>query len=101
MKNSALYCRAVSLRGLPDFIRGLDGNPEHLFAQAGLNIAHVKGNNFYDWEKICHLFTLMDNALDEPSLGIRFAYEVPTDFLNSGPMLLLASLVPTLSLIHI
>ena len=96
MKSQALYCKAVALRSLPEFIRDLGGNPERLFAQAGLNMAHIKRDMFYDWEKICDLFTLIDHTLDEPSLGIRFAHEVPTDFLNSGPMLLLATLVPTM-----
>jgi len=96
MKRDALYCKAVSLRKLPEFIRSLGGKPELLFAQAGLDIAHVNSNDFYDWENICNLFAIMEREFDEPSLGIRFAYDVPRDFLNSGPMLVLAALVPTM-----
>jgi len=96
MKAGDLYCKTVALRKLPEFIQKLGGDPEHLFAQAGLNIAHIKGDHFYDWMKLCDLFTLIDDTLDEPSLGIRWAYEIPTDFLNSGPMLLVAALVPTM-----
>ena len=91
-----LYCKTVALRKLPEFIRKLGGNPEHLFTQAGLNIAHIKTNSFYDWEKLCDLFARIEDEFDEPGLGIKFAYEIPTDFLNSGPMLLLMALVPTL-----
>ena len=96
MRNKNLYCKAVALRGLPETIRKLGGNPERLFAQAGLNMAHIKSHNYYDWEKICDLFIRIDSTLNEPSLGIKFAYDVPKDFLNSGPMLLLVALVPTL-----
>ena len=96
MKAGDLYCKAIALRKLPEFIQKSGGDPEHLFAQAGLNIDHIKGDHFYDWMKLCDLFTLIDDTLDEPSLGIRWAYELPTDFLNSGPMLLVAALVPTM-----
>ena len=42
MKSGDLYCKAVALNKLPEFIRELGGNPERLFAQAGLNMAHIK-----------------------------------------------------------
>ena len=96
MRQSSLYCKSIALRALPEFLRTLGGNPKQLYARAGLDIALIKKNDFYDWVKICKLFNLIDETFDEPSLGIRFAYEVPKDFLNSGPMLLLASLVPTM-----
>lgn len=96
MNIGGLYCKAVSLRRLPEFIRKLGGHPERLFARAGLNMAQIKSNDFYNWENVCDLFDLIENAIDEPSIGIRFAYEVPKDFLNTGPMLLLAALVPTM-----
>ena len=96
MKRGDLYCKAVSFRRLPELIRKLGGNPERLFAQAGLNMAHIKSDNYYDWNKLCGLFTRLVDTLDEPSLGIKYAYDVPKDFLNSGPMLLLAALVPTM-----
>jgi len=91
-----LYCKAVALRALPDFIQSLGGNPAGLFAQAGLNIAHIKSNNFYDWDRICDLMRLVEDGFDEPSLGIKFAHKVPKDFLNAGPMLMLAALVPSM-----
>jgi len=96
MKRGDLYCKAVSFRRLPELIRNLGGNPERLFAQSGLNMAHINSDNFYDWNKLCDLFTRVDDAVDEPQLGIKFAYEVPKDFLNSGPMLIMAALVPTM-----
>jgi len=96
VKSGVLYCKTIALRGVPELIRDLGGNPEHLFAQAGLDIAHINRGNYSDWEKICHLFSLMELSLDEQNLGMRFADIVPTDFLNSGPMLLLAALVPTM-----
>ena len=96
MKRGDLYCKAVSFRRLPELIRKLGGNPERLFAQAGLNMAHIKSDNYYDWNKLCGLFTRLVDTLDEPSLGIKYAYDIPKDFLNSGPMLLLAALVPTM-----
>ena len=96
MKRGDLYCKAVSFRRLPELIRNLGGNPEHLFAQAGLNMAHIKCNNYYEWNKLCDLFTRVEDTLNEPSLGIKFAHQVPKDFLNSGPMLIMAALVPTM-----
>jgi len=96
MRGSSLYCKSIALRKLPEFIRTLGGNPEELFAQAGLNIAHIKSNNFYDWDKLCDLFSYIENAFDEPSLGIKFAHAIPKDFLNSGPLLVLAALVPSM-----
>ena len=96
MKSGDLYCKAVALRGLPECIRKLGGNPEHLFVQAGLNMAHIKSPNYYDWKNICDLFLRIERTLNEPNLGIKFAYDVPKDFLNSGPMMLLVALVPTI-----
>jgi len=96
MKSGDLYCKAISCIGLPEFIRAHGGNPELMFEQSGLNIAHIHTNDFYDWTKLCDLFTRVEHALNVPSLGIRFAYKVPIDFLNTGPMLMLAALVPTM-----
>lgn len=96
MKSGNLYCKSIAIRKLPEFIKKLGGDPERLFAQAGLDITHVNGDHFYDWLKLCDLFTRIEQTIDEPSLGIRWAHDLPKDFLNSGPMLLIATLVPTM-----
>lgn len=96
MKTEALYTRSVALAGLPEFIEGLGGNPQKLFAKAGLNIAHAASTeHFVSWGRACHLLELAALELDEPSFGLKWAYHVPKDFLNSGPMLFLANMVPT------
>ena len=93
MKKSALYCKSISFRGFPKFIRKLGGSPEILFAKAELNMSHAnQGNHFYDWSKACNLFERAAVELNEPSLGIRFAHELYKDGLNSGPNLLFGAL---------
>lgn len=96
MKSGSLYCKAVAFRELPDFLRKNNADPEALFRQAGLDIAELKGDNYYDWVKLCDFFNLVVKTLDDPSLGIKYAYDVPKDFLAAGPMLILAALVPTI-----
>ena len=95
MKRSALYCKAVALSYLPEFIRKLDREPEYFFGLAGLNMAHIKSNDFYDWDKACELLELAARELDAPSLGLQWALDIPNDFLNSGPMVLIGALMPT------
>jgi len=96
MRQSSLYCKSIALRALPEFIRTLGGNPEQLFMTAGLDIDQIKTSDFYNWINVCTLFNLIEREFDITNLGIRFAYAVPKDFLNSGPMLILAALVPTM-----
>ena len=97
MKSDGLYTRSVALAGLPEFISKLGGNPEELFVRVGLNIALASSNeHFVSWSKMCNLLELTATELNEPSFGIKWAHHVPKDFLNSGPMLFLGSLVPTL-----
>lgn len=96
MKNDALYVRSIALRGLPEFIQELGGSPKHFFAKAKLNIAHINENNFYDWSNTCQLLELAASELEEPSFGIKWAHRLPMDFLNSGPMLFLGILSPTI-----
>ena len=93
MKTRPLYCKAVALSNLPEFMRKLGGEPEYFFGQAGLNIAHIKSNDFYDWDKACELLELAARELDAPSLGLQWALDIPNDFLNSGPMVLILSLI--------
>ena len=97
MKADNLYTRSVALAGLPEFIEQLGGAPEDLFERAGLNIAHVSStDHFVSWSNICTLLELAAAELNEPSLGIKWAHHVPKDFLNSGPMLFLATTVKTM-----
>jgi len=96
MRQSSLYCKSIALRALPEFLRTLGGNPEQLFLKAGLDITQIKTSDFYNWINVCTLFDLIEREFDITNLGIRFAYAVPKDFLNSGPMLILAALVPTM-----
>ena len=97
MKSGDLYCKAVAFKDFPDFIRRLNGSPEKLFSQCELNMSHaLRGNNFYQWGKVCRLLELAANELNEPHLGLKWAYETPQDFLNTGPMLLLGALMPSI-----
>ena len=93
MKKSQLYCKAVSFRGLSKFIRELGANPDALFSEAGLDIAHAfKGNHYYDWNKACNLLELSAQRLGEPYLGLKWAHRVSMDGLNSGPTLLMGAI---------
>ena len=96
MKREGLYLRSIALRGLPEFIRDLGGSPENLFTASKLNIADIENNNFYDWSNACNLLERAASDLNQPSFGIKWAHSIPKDFLNSGPMLLLAGLTPNI-----
>jgi len=96
MKRKALYCKAIALKDLPDFIRKLGGSPEKLFSRYEMDMSHaLSGNNFYDWNKACRLLEHAALELDEPYLGLKWAHSLPRDFMNSGPMVLLGALMPT------
>jgi AraC-like DNA-binding protein len=97
MKRGALYVKAIAFKDFPRVIRSLGGSPETLFAQSELDMSYaLKGDNYYDWDKACGLVELSARELGEPSLGLKWAHEVPTDFLTSGPMILLGALIPTI-----
>jgi len=88
--------RSVALAGLPEYIEEQGGAPERLFKEAGLNIDHAASNeHFISWIKACDLLERIALELDEPSFGLKWAHHLPKDFLNSGPMLFLASITPT------
>ena len=96
MQRKALYCKAIALTGLPDFIRELGGSPEKLFSANEMDMSHaLSGNNFYDWNKACRLLEHAALELDEPIFGLKWAHSLPIDFMNSGPMVLLGALMPT------
>ena len=97
MKSDGLYTRSVALAGLPEFIGKLGGDPEELFAKAELDIALASSNeHFVSWSKVCALLELTALELNEPSFGIKWAHHLPKDFLNSGPMMFLATTVATM-----
>ena len=97
MKADNLYTRSVALAGLPEFIEQLGGAPDDLFERSGLNIDHASStDHFVSWSNICTLLELAATELNEPSFGIKWAHHVPKDFLNSGPMLFLATTVKTM-----
>ena len=88
-----LYCKAVSFRGFAKFISGLGADPESLFSEVGLNMAHAaKGNHYFDWGRACNLLELAAHRLDEPYLGLKWAHRAPKDGLNSGPTLLMGAI---------
>jgi len=94
MERDSLYSRSIALLGLPEFIESLGGSPDKLFAQAGLNLAHINGDeNFVSWNGTCRLLELAARELDEPSFGIKWAHSMPKSYQNTGPMLFLGSLV--------
>ncbi len=95
MKRNPIYTRSISLRGLPEFIRKAGGSPERFFDAAGLDMSLIKtGDSFYDWSRACRLLEHAAKDLQLPAMGLQWAHDVPKDFLNSGPMLLLAAMTP-------
>jgi len=96
MKRAALFCKAALFGGFPEFIRRLNGHPAALFCHNQLDMSYIaKGDNFYDWEKACQLVEHAALELDEPSLGLKWSQELGVDFLNLGPMVIMAAMMPT------
>jgi len=96
MKEPALYTRSIALAGLPQFLESLNGDPTKLFKKAGLDLAIANNTqSFVSWNKFCNLLEIAAHDLGEPSLGIKWADHLPKDFLNSGPMLYLATMTST------
>jgi len=97
MKEPALYTRSIALAGLPQFLESLNGDPTKLFKKAGLDLAIANNTqSFVSWNKFCNLLEIAAHDLGEPSLGIKWADHLPKDFLNSGPMLYLATMTSTI-----
>ena len=97
MREPALYTRSVALAGFPEFLESLNGDPSALYKKAGLDLARSYNmQGFLHWNKFCDLLEIAARDLNEPSLGLKWAHVIPMDFLNSGPMLHLATLTETI-----
>lgn len=91
MRREGLYVRSIVLDGLFDYIEKLDGNPLSLASASGLNVSPRKEkNSFESWGSICEFFERASTELNEPSLGLKWALELPDDFRSSGPNILIA-----------
>ena len=67
-----------------------------MFEKAGLDINLTSSTDYFiSWSKACTLLEIAAKDLDEPNFGIKWAHALPRDFLNSGPMLFLATTVST------
>jgi len=94
MSKKQPYIRAITLATLPEFISKLGGNPDSLFSQVELNSSDIhKQGAFVSWPQTCTLLELCAKTLNEPQFGIKWADELPDDFPNSGPMIIIAALV--------
>lgn len=93
MRGEELYCRSIALDGLFEFVRKKGGNPLLLAAEVGLDPAfQTKAIDFVPWNTICDYLELCADRLDAPSFGIEWAYALPEDSRNSGPLLLVGTL---------
>jgi len=95
MPQDQTYTRAVALLGFPEFIKRHGGNAKTLFDEAGLDIeAALNPQDLISWPRCCVLLELTAKALTLPSLGLRWAQNVPDDMPNTGPHVYLAGLMP-------
>jgi len=97
MKRDSLYVRSTALTGVGEFFEDLGGSAQALFREAGLSLADVQsGEGFVSWNAAAKLFERAAEVLDDPSLGIKWVHNLPAGYQNAGPMVFLASLVPTI-----
>ena len=94
MPQEQTYTRAVALLGFPEFIEKHGGNAKALFDEAGLDIeAALNPQDLISWPRCCVLLELTAKSLTLPSLGLRWAQNVPDDMPNTGPHVYLAGLM--------
>ena len=98
MNRENLYLRSfLTTDGFSEFIEGLGGNPLALMQEAGLDTAPSRGRiQFASWNAMCRYFELASEDLNEPYLGLKWAYAQPKDYSNSGPTLFLGSIASNL-----
>lgn len=98
MRREDLYVRSpLEFEGFDTFIETLGGNPRVLMRQAKLDSRDSNSKiHFIPWAAHCRYFELAAEALNEPYLGLKWAFEMPKDYRTSGPTLLLGSLASDL-----
>ena len=95
MSQDQTYTRAVALLGFPEFIEKHGGSARALFDEAGLDIEGVNSPQaLISWPRACGLLELTAKTLNLPSLGLRWAQNIPDDMPNTGPHVYLAALMP-------
>jgi len=94
MKREGLYVRStLESDGFDLFISGLGGNPITLMQEAGLSTTPPKGKiHFASWAAMTRYFELAAMQLNEPYLGLKWAFAQPKDYRNSGPTLFLGNI---------
>ena len=93
MRREGLYCRSIALDGLFEFVKKKGGDPLAFAAEAGLDPNfQSKEIDFIPWNVACNYLELCAERLNAPAFGIEWAYDLPEDARNSGPVLLAGSL---------
>jgi len=90
----SLYARStLESDGLLDFIRSLGGDPEAIAEDAGLMLPPYNAKiHFNSWAAQCRFYEIAAERLDEPYLGLKWAFAMPEDYHNSGPTIFLGSI---------
>lgn len=68
----AYIARAAALKGFPDLVRELGGNPSELLRQVGLSTAVLHDADLYvPYTALARLYTLAARRCEEPAFGVR------------------------------
>jgi len=93
MKREDLYVRVFpEYDGFDKYIESLGGEPETLMKQAGIEILSQDSKIYFvPWAAQVRYFEIASEVLNEPYLGLKWAFKMPKDYRNSGPTLFLSS----------
>lgn len=94
MKRENLYARSsLEYDGFDKYIESLGGQPKALMYRAGLQDSPFQSKlHFISWAGLVNYFELAARELDEPYLGLKWAFGIPKDYRNSGPTIFLGSI---------
>lgn len=98
MRREDLYVRsALSNTGFDDFIESLGGNLQDLLQASGLDMNPFGSRvHFESWAAHCNFLEYAAEQLNEPYLGMKWAFDMPKDYRTSGPTILIASMASDL-----
>ncbi len=89
-----LYIRAYCLVGFVELAQSHGGDAMSLLKEAGLADSVLNDpDSLIPWDKTSFLLELAAEKLNRPSLGLEWALNVPDQFPNLGPTILIAQFV--------
>ena len=94
MKRENLYVRSsLENDGFDKFIASLGGHPKAIMQRAEIQNSPSKNKvHFIPWSSLVNYYEFAAKDLNDPYLGLKWAFEMPKDYRAGGPIIFLATI---------